>query len=84
MKINYVVWSVGYNGSKNYINNVNSGVLEVNKFNVGCCMEKFYEDMDGFSWSENSDGYNWNEEKGKSIVVENVDGDERWVFGLIN
>ena len=80
MKINYVVWSVGYNGDKNYINNVNSGVLEVNKFNVGCCMEKFYEDMGDFRWDENKDGYKWKKNKKGVIVVENVDGESRWVF----
>lgn len=74
MKIKYVYWTCD-----DGMNLESSGEMEVNKFNVGCCMEKFYEDMDGFSWSENNDGFNWDGD-GKSIIVEGIDGDVRWVF----
>ena len=75
MKIKYVYWEVDCDG----INGVSNGELEVSKFSVGCCMEKFYEDMGDFSWSENSDGYNFNKNK-SNIIVEGIDGDVRWVF----
>ena len=78
MKIKYVVWSVGFDGKGNYINNVRDGFINVSKFNVGCCMEGFYEDNE-FSWSENEDGFKFNGNK-NSIVVEGIDGYERWVF----
>ena len=40
----------GFDGIVNVVRNS----LEVEKFNVGCCMERFFEDND-FSWSENED-----------------------------
>lgn len=75
MKIKIVYWEVGFNGLmlREFRDEI------VNKFNVGCCMEKWYEDMGDFSWSENSDGYKWSEGK-ESIVVEGVDGGMRWCF----
>ncbi len=75
MKINYVYWEVGFDGIVNVVRNS----LEVEKFNVGCCMERFFEDND-FSWSENEDGFKWNEDGGSCFVVEGVDGSMRWVY----
>ena len=75
MKINYVYWEVGFDGIVNVVRNS----LEVEKFNVGCCMERFFEDNE-FSWSENEDGFKWNEDGGSCIVVEGVDGCMRWVY----
>ena len=75
MKIKIVYWEVGYNGLM--LREVREEV--VNKFNVGCCMEKWFEDMDGFSWSENSDGYKF-DSNSECIIVEGIDGDMRWVF----
>jgi hypothetical protein len=75
MKIKIIYWEVGFNGLM--LREVRDEV--VNKFNVGSCMEKWFEDMDGFSWSENSDGFKWSESK-EGVVVEGVSGEERWVF----
>ena len=75
MKVKCVYWEADNNSVtiKEY------GEFMVSKFNVGCCMEKWFEDMDGFSWSENGDSYKWDESKG-CIVVENADGEMKWVF----
>ena len=75
MKIKMIYWEVGYNGLM--LREVRDEV--VNKFNVGCCMEKWFEDMDGFYWSENSDGYKF-DSNNECIIVEGIDGDMRWVF----
>ena len=40
--------------------------------------EEFFEDNE-FSWSENSDGFKFNGND-NCIVVEGIDGYERWVF----
>jgi hypothetical protein len=42
-------------------------------------MEKWYEDMGEFSWSELGDDYCFDESE-EGIVVEDVDGENRWVF----
>ena len=81
MKINYVVWGVGNSVKGKFIDNVNSGVLIVNKFNVGSCMEGFFDDKD-FKWKDNKSNFNWNGNK-DSIVVEGIDGYERWVFSIV-
>ena len=78
MKIKYIVWGVGFDGESNYVGKVRDGFINVNKFNVGCCMEGFFEDNE-FSWSENSDGFKFNGND-NCIVVEGIDGYERWVF----
>jgi len=75
MKIKMIYWEVGSGGLK--LLDVREEV--VNKFNVGCCMEKFFEDMGDFSWSENSDGFKWSG-SGEGIVVEDVNGENRWCF----
>ena len=75
MKIKVIYWEVDFNGLK--LKGVDN--MEVEKFDVGVCMEKFFEDMGDWSWSENGDSFNYDEDD-DGIVVENGDGDMRWCF----
>ena len=75
MKIKVIYWEVDFNGLM--LKGVDN--MEVEKFDVGVCMEKFFEDMGDWSWSKNGDSFKYDEDD-DGIVVENGDGDMRWCF----